>query len=427
MTVTLPPLNIWQKDLVDDYRANPKGRWFVVKSPRQVGKSVVLEYLLILASLSESNSISMAISPVTSQSRKIYQEIVNTAGNLVRKTNGGLLTIEFINGSVIYFKSCEQGDNVRGFTTKNSGILCVDEAAFINSDFFYNICVPITNVYQSSIFLFSTPKYKQGLFYELYSDGLVPGSNVTSFDWTQYDLSKYLPDEVLQLYKSKLPKLTFQAEYLAEFIDGDGTVFTNYKECIGATQSLNTETLYIGIDWGTGSGQDDTAITIGQQINGVVHIQKQYYFNDKRTRDTIEYIRDIVTGYIKKGYKDILVIVEKNSIGNVYFDLLRDELEMIENNWNDTVDWRDEISLTLQTFNTTNKSKKRIVEQLCTLFERHQIIIPDDVKLLTQLSMFEAKINDLGTVKYAGANGSHDDLVMSLCILISILWNFSDD
>lgn len=427
MTVTLPPLNIWQKDLVDNYRNNPKGRWFVVKSPRQVGKSIVLEYLLILASLSESNSISMAISPVTSQSRKIYQEIVNTAGHLVRKTNGGLLTIEFINGSVIYFKSCEQGDNVRGFTTKNSGILCVDEAAFINSDFFYNICVPITNVYKSSIFLFSTPKYKQGLFYELYTDGLVPGSNVTSFDWTQYDLSKYLPDEVLQLYKSKLPRLTFQAEYLAEFIDGDGTVFTNYKECVGATQSLNTETLYIGIDWGTGSGQDDTAITIGQRINNIVHIQKQYYFNDKRTRDTIEYIRDIVTGYIKKGYKDILVIVEKNSIGNVYFDLLRDELEMIENNWNDAVDWRDEISLTLQTFNTTNKSKKRIVEQLCTLFEQQQIIIPDDVKLLTQLSMFEAKINDLGTVKYAGANGSHDDLVMSLCILISVLWNFSDD
>lgn len=423
----MPALNIWQKDLVDYYKNNTHGKWFVVKSPRQVGKSVVLEYLLILASLSEPMSISMSISPVTSQARKLFQEIAITAEPLVRKANGGLMTIEFINGSIIHFKSCEQGDSVRGFTTKRAGILCVDEAAFIKSDFFYNICVPITNVYKSNIFLFSTPKYKQGLFYELYTDGLVPGSNVTSFDWTQYDLSKYLSDEVLQLYKSKLPRLTFQAEYLAEFIDGDGTVFTNYKECVGATQSLNTETLYIGIDWGTGSGQDDTAITIGQRINNIVHIQKQYYFNDKRTRDTIDYIRDIVTGYIKKGYKDILVIVEKNSIGNVYFDLLRDELEMLENNWNDVVDWRDEISLTLQTFNTTNKSKKRIVEQLCTLFEQQQIIIPDDVKLLTQLSMFEAKINDLGTVKYAGANGSHDDLVMSLCILISVLWNFSDD
>jgi hypothetical protein len=64
---------------------------------------------------------------------------------------------------------------------------------------------------------------------------------------------------------------------------------------------------------------------------------------------------------------------------------------------------------------------------LCTLFEQNNIIIPDDNKLLTQLSMFEAKINDLGTVKYAGANGSHDDLVMSLCILISKLWDIAEE
>jgi hypothetical protein len=105
------------------------------------------------------------------------------------------------------------------------------------------------------------------------------------------------------------------------------------------------------------------------------------------------------------------------------YDLLRDAIEEIEIQHNNSVNWRDEISLTLKTFNTTNKSKKRIVEQLITLFEQNNIIIPDDTKLLTQLSMFEAKVNNLGTVQYAGANGSHDDLVMSLCILISALWN----
>ena len=119
--------------------------------------------------------------------------------------------------------------------------------------------------------------------------------------------------------------------------------------------------------------------------------------------------------------------MEKNSIGNVYYDLLRDEVERYETDYNDVVDWKNEIELSVHTFNTTNKSKKRIVEQLCTLFEQKNILIPNDTKLLTQLSMFEAKISDLGSVKYAGANGSHDDLVMSLCILISILWNFTDE
>jgi hypothetical protein len=423
MTVTLPPLNIWQKDLVDDYRSSSKGRWFVVKSPRQVGKSVVLEYLLILASLQEPYSISFAISPVFSQARKLWQEITLTAKPIIKSSNGSMLSIEFINGSQIYFKSSEQGDNVRGFTTKHSGILCIDEAAFINSDFFYNVCVPITNVYQSPIFLFSTPKYKQGLFYELFMDGLSGTSNVTSHDWARYDLSKFLPDSVLKMYKSKLPKLTYQAEYLAEFIDGDGTVFSNYKECVGPTQWDLDEPLYLAVDWGTGSGKDDTAITVGQNVNGVSHIHRLYYFNDKRTQETIEYISNLIHYFKSKGFKDISIIVEKNSIGNVFYDLLRDAIEEIEIQHNNSVNWRDEISLTLKTFNTTNKSKKRIVEQLITLFEQNNIIIPDDTKLLTQLSMFEAKVNNLGTVQYAGANGSHDDLVMSLCILISALWN----
>lgn len=427
MTVTMPPLNIWQQDLVTQYSNNKHGKWFVIKSPRQVGKSVVLEYLLIMASLSEPNSISMAISPVTAQSRKLFQEIVSTAQPIIQKSNAGLLSIEFINGSCIHFKSCEQGDNVRGFTTKRAGILCVDEAAFIDSDFFYNICVPITNVYKSDIFLFSTPKYKQGLFYELYTDGLTNHSNVLTFDWTTYDLSKYLPKEVLDMYKSKLPKLTFQAEYLAEFIDGDGTVFSNYKDCVNVTEINPNEPLFIGVDWGTGTGKDDTAITVGQNLNAMVNIHRVYSFNDKRVNDTIEYICQIVNYYISIGFKDITIVVEKNSIGNIYFDLLRDEIEMLEDNYNSTSNWADEISITTRTFNTTNSSKKRIVEMLCTLFEQKNIIIPNDNKLLTQLSMFEAKINELGTVKYAGANGSHDDLVMSLCILISALWNISED
>jgi hypothetical protein len=40
--------------------------------------------------------------------------------------------------------------------------------------------------------------------------------------------------------------------------------------------------------------------------------------------------------------------------------------------------------------------------------------------------MFEAKINENGTVIYKGANNSHDDLVMSLCFLIDSLDKYSE-
>ena len=415
----MPKLNDWQKDLVDAYLQHPKNQWFIVKSPRQVGKSISLEYLLVYASLSEKNSVSIAVSPTIGQARKLYNDIVLFASKLLAKSNGSLLYIEFINGSQIHFKSAEQGDSVRGFTTKKSGILVVDEAAYINKDWFYSVVVPITNVYHSDIFLFSTPKYKQGLFYELY---VADSEHIMQFDWTKYDLSKYLTPDMLELYREQLPKAAFQSEYLAEFIDGDGAVFTDFKKCVGEVELNRLLPLHISIDWGTGSGSDDTAITLGQYDGNKMQIAKQIYFNDKKTNETTDYILDLIKMYVRRGYQEINIVVEQNSIGQIYFDILKDKIDEFETNFNDSEDdFRKEIEINISRFNTTNKSKKKIIEKLTMLFENDEIVIPNDSKLLTQLSMFEATINNNGVVVYKGANNSHDDLVMSLCFIVDSL------
>lgn len=420
----MPKLNEWQQDLVDTYLQYPTGKWFLIKSPRQVGKSISLEYLLVYASLSEKNSVSIAVSPTIGQARKLYNDIVLFASKLIAKSNGSLLYIEFINGSQIHFKSAEQGDSVRGFTTKRKGILVVDEAAYINKDWFYSVVVPITNVYNSDIFLFSTPKYKQGLFYELY---VADSEHIIVCDWTNYDLSKYLTPELLELYREQLPKAAFQSEYLAEFIDGDGAVFTDFKKCVGSVEFNRLLPLHISIDWGTGTGSDDTAITLGQYDGQKMLINKQLYFNDKKTNETTDYILDLIKMYVRKGFREINIVVEHNSIGQVYYDILHDKIDEFECNYNDSLDdWRKEIEINLSQFTTTNKSKKKIIEKLTMLFENDNIVIPNDSKLLTQLSMFEATINNNGTVVYKGANNSHDDLVMSLCFLVDSLDRYTE-
>lgn len=424
----MPKLNEWQQDLVDCYLKYTTGKWFIIKSPRQCGKSISLEYLLVYASLSESNSVSMAISPTISQARKLYNDIVQFAGKLLKKSNGSLLYIEFINGSSIHFKSAEQGDSVRGFTTKRKGILVVDEAAYINKDWFYSVVVPIANVYKSDIFCFSTPKYKQGLFYELYSQAAphylntYHASHIISFDWNNYDLSKYLTPELLELYRSQLPKAAFQSEYLAEFISGEGTVFSEFSKCVGDVEFDNTKPLHIAVDWSAGTGNDDTAISLGQYDGEKIIVDKQIYFNNKRTNETTDCILDIIKMYVRRGFREINITVEKNSIGQIFYDVLKDKIDEYETNFNDNeVDWRKEIEINIYQFNTTNKSKKRIIEKLSMLFENDKIVIPNDEKLLAQLSSFEAKINENGTVVYRGANGGHDDLVLSLVILADAL------
>lgn len=424
MTIQFPKLELWQKDLFDYYNEHPKGKWLVCRAIRQVGKSILAQILLVYASMSKSNSVSYSISPVIAQSRKIFEDIVRWAAPIIKKSNSSLLTITFINGSIIKLKSAEQADSIRGETCKGNGILIVDEAAFINSDFFYSVVVPITNVANSDIIIFSTPKFRRGFYYDLYVAGIGEDLKIKSFDWTTYDTSKFLPKETLEIYRKQLPKTAFASEFLGEFIDGDGCVFSDFKRCVGEVVLDKDKELYLTIDWAAGNGgnSDSTVITIGQLQDHKVSVQKQIAFNDKKPMDTCRFITDIVENFVKDGFKNINIIQEKNSIGNVYYSILVEMIDKFEQQYNDSVSWKDEIEINLGTFLTTNESKKRIVERLETLFEQNKIVIPNDEDLLTQLAMFEAKVNSNGTIIYGVQNSAHDDKVLSMCFLVDKLY-----
>jgi len=313
--------------------------------------------LLIIASLQNPCSVSILVSPVLTQSKKIYEEIYDICQVLIRKANSAALEITFINGSKILFKSAEQGDTIRGLTCKRAGILVVDEAAYIDDNLFYSILLPTTNVNKNDIFLFSTPKFQQGFFYDLYMEGMNDANKCKSFDWCQYDLSKYLSPELLEIYRKQMPKNAFRAEYLGEWICGEGAVFDNFKVCAGESKTDLHRQLVISVDWSTGSGNDDTVLTTGQLIDNKIQVQNVYTFNDKNANQTIDYIMSYVKALVSKGHREIMVIAEKNSIGSVFGDMLRQKLNEYEDEYNDK-DWRDQVGLSFNYFNTTNKSKE---------------------------------------------------------------------
>ena len=331
------------------------------------------------------------------------------ASELIKSSNASLLEIEFINGSTVKFGSAQQSDSLRGYTIKGTGVLMIDEAAFISDDVFYSILVPTTNVNHSNIFIVSTPKFKKGFFFELFNKGLLNEDKVISIDWNNYDTSEMLDDATLDLYRKQMPKLSFQCEFLAEFIDGDSTVFSDFKRCIGDYELNSNLPLYIGIDWCSGSGQDDTSITLGQVNNGKACISKVITFNDKNANDTIDYINVMVKQLIRKGFKDIYITVESNSIGAIFSQLLLDTLDYPE--------------VTFNTFTTTNKSKNRIINQLVLLIERDLIVLPNDDKLMVELSAYECTINSNGLAIYNAQIGSHDDMIISTAICINSLYN----
>lgn len=294
----------------------------------------------------------------------------------------------------------------------------VDEAAYIDEEFYYDVVVPFVNVSHRPILLASTPRAKTGLFFNLFQQGLLNDEYIQSFDWCEYDLSKFLSPDLLERYRKQLPLRTFTSEYLGQFVDGNSVVF---GDITGAVRNDGTEykydtslPVYLSIDWGTGSGADNTVISFVQIRNGKLVLIKQIAFNDKGPNQTIDTIMGAVQEVIRKGITEINVIIEKNSIGTVYGGLLADALSDCEETHNAMVSYKNEVELNLQQFITTNQSKKKLVERLTNLFEHNWISIPNDRFLKSELGTYECRAEKNGTITYNAASGFHDDRVMSL-------------
>lgn len=385
--------------MADAYRS---GRIFVVKSKRQVGKTTMAENALLEMAFNHKNTLSVLVEPTLDQSRRVYKEIVRAVEGtpaLTRK-NDVQLEIEFVNGSSILFKSAEQRDNLRGFTV--TGLLVVDECAFIPDEIF-DILLPTTDVHRAPILLISTPKLKQGFFFRYYTAGMEGNPMITSIDFNQFDTSFMLSPEKLEQYRSMMPRAQFTTEYLGEFLDSDAVLFTNLKECVGVPEKKGH--LYVGIDWGSGTGGDYTSVCT---FNDRGQMESIDYFNDKSTFEQARFIADMVhlnAGRIR-GIK-----AESNSIGTPMIALLRDEM-----------DKRGDRSIHIDPFSTTNAEKVRLVNQLQVALEQKQITLLDDQGLLAQLAAYEATYNPkTNNVSYNAPQGLHDDNCISTMLALDAL------
>lgn len=389
----------WQADVHKGLLQHGKGsaHIHIVKSKRQVGKSLLIIGELLYFSLNYEKTVNGCISPTLNQARKIYKDILNAVekSGVIKKKNDSLLEITFINGSTILFKSAEQKDNLRGYTY--TGLLCIDEASYINDEV-YGIVKPSTDVHRCPLLITSTPKFRIGFFFELFNKGLSGVKGITSYDFNNYDTSALLSQEALEMYRQMLPKNQFLTEYLGEFLDSDSSVFSGFKECIKYPTNMEYNQLFIGIDWGNGTNRDDTVVCGVNERGEQVILE---YFNNKNTTEQIEYISAYLNPFLPK-IKNILC--EYNSLGKPLTELLKSKIGK---------------SGIISEFITTNDSKSRLVSQLQVAFEQKKISILDDDKQTAELSMYEATYNmKTGNVSYNAPAGGNDDI----CIALMLAW-----
>ena len=367
------------------------GRIIVVKSKRQVGKSYLIEQELLRHAINNANSTSICLSITFANCRKIYKEMfegIKDSGVLTKADNTAMEMV-FSNGSKILFKSGEQRERLRGFTVKNGGILCIDEAAYLPDDVF-GIVSPWCDVSNANILMVSTPRLKQGFFYEYFKEGLGESKSVKTFDINDYDTSFLLSADKLELYRRLMPQSQFQSEYLGMFVDDLGSVFKVENDIWWQTTG-EYDDLYLGIDFGAGTNGDYSVVTAFDGEARQVFLE---YCNDKNPTEQIEWIASILNGLERRKVRKIYA--ETNSIGNVYIDLLRRK-----------------VSTPIDGFTTTNESKRDIVENMIARVNGETVKFIRDSEQYREMSMYMMEITPSGKITYNGATGTHDDCVMA--------------
>jgi phage FluMu gp28-like protein len=382
MKIKFPKLLAYQKDVFDLLQTENVFFVTFLKS-RQSGGSFFAKIIVSYWALKEKCKIGY-ITPTLKLGKLFYKGLVMALSPFIRSKNSTDLLVEFKNGSTLQFFSAESGESVRGF---QFNYLIIDEGAFMKDDFYDLTLNPTQRVIGKKQLLISTPNTKNGFFFRsyIYSNDeekkRYAGKKITIYD------NPFVTEEEIEEIRSTVPDRVFRQEYMSEFLDDDGTVFTNYKNCI-EKNPIKTGVYFAGIDWA--KENDYTVLTIINDRKQVVYTHRM---NGVSYTNQVEIIEKILNEWKPK-----VTISEENNIGTVVNELLR------------KVYHGNVMKVTLN-----NSLKRKIIEQLIVAFEAQTISIPDNEQLLNELGVFSMSYNHkTGNVSYQAKAGLHDDMVISL-------------
>lgn len=386
----------YQRQVLDGLLADWQDGLHIVKAVRQCGKSMMLENLLIKVSLQHPNQTSVLITPTYKQGKRLYKNILRKFRHTVLYggSDGQDLVFTFCNGSEVKIMSAEQGDNIRGETVTAYGVLVVDEAAYIKDEVYY-AATPFTNAHRPPTVIVSTPRFRSGFFYDLYNEGMKGHSHIHSYDWSLYK-NPYITDEKLEMYRKLMPLNLYRADYLGEWMEASSDVFGDFAACISDTVTMGGR-YTAGLDWGTGAAagkdSDSTALSIFNEFSQQVALK---HWNDLDVTATIRVVCDTLQQYdVRK------LVVETNSIGAVYLDMLTKEIH------------RRGLNVTIVRFTTTNDSKRKAIEHFVVGIQNRSVQLLSDPEQKVQLAAYEMQRTPSGAVTYNAAKGYHDDIIMA--------------
>ena len=336
-----------------------------------------------------------------SQIWKHYIEPQLMHGGLFKSANKSELSIQTFNGSTLRLDSTEKFESLRsGHLT----YMILDEFDFMRKDAYNRALAPMMKRRGKLTVFNSTPNGK-GQFYQLYqmgdadSETYTPGYFSFRSDIEETGDSNY----IRKIYSQRdlIPEPLFRQEYLAEFLDEGGQVFTNINRVFVLDDFAELDKAHFGgVD--IGKHNDRTVITILDSKGRCVFWKR---FTTSEQSDGVLLANQLTD--IIKGFPNIRCLWETNFDPSVFDIVSRNVKGLVK-------------------FNTNNESKNQIISRLNLSINKELISLPRFALDLRE-ELLNYKMNQTAVRKqpsFSAPAGRHDDCVISLALANWIYTNY---
>ncbi len=302
----------------------------------------------------------------------------------------------------------DDGKSLRGHRADR---IIVDEAAFVRDSVITEVIQPMLADRDGQLVLISTP-YGRNLFWRLWTAGQAGEGRIASFRFPSSD-NPHISRSYIESQRKETPPKSFQAEYLAEFVESMAAVFP-WDE-LNACRSLPAQKpdqsypwhrrIVAGVDW---ARYTDFTVCVALDITfepwQIIAIDR---FQGLSWEASIERVATFM-----QHNKVTSALCDQTAVGDPL-------LEQLQNRLRKSVPDQTDIQAIGYVF--SQQSKQKLIDNLALGIAHRKLSLPgaempNAEALLRELEIFEYELHPGGAITYSAPQGQHDDTVIALSL-----------
>lgn len=293
------------------------------------------------------------------------------------------------NGSRIEFRSTDRQDSNRG---EGLDLIVLDEADGIRDSAWTQDLRPSLSDTLGDMIAISTPM-RRGWFFRWFERGQSPDHpDVESWRYPTA-ANPHIPDGEIEAARRELSQHAFEQEYLAEFKDESGGVFTDLDARLftaDAELPIPAEDaeppFATGVDFAR--HQDWRVIVTLDATGRLVYYDRAQHEAWPQIQSAVETAAATYEGF---------VCVDASRDNKIVSDL-------------------EAAGVNVEPVTFSPKTKTQLIEDLIASVENGELSAPEIPQLRHELEVFEYEVTPAGNVRYEAPEGFHDDVVDALAL-----------